>query len=74
MSVRKACSGRRSFDIWSAAGGKDKAVQRTYSMQVTDSQLNIALTAQTDVPATNAIKIIGVTLPAASSSGHWEST
>jgi len=61
--------------MWSAAGGKDRAVQRTYSAQVTDGQLNIAFTAQTDVPAINAIEIAGVPVAGTPpSSGNWETS
>jgi hypothetical protein len=48
------------FDIWSAAGGKDKPVMRSYSVTVSDGRLDIDLIQQTnDEPTLHAIKVTG---------------
>ncbi|HRZ54263.1 MAG TPA: PQQ-binding-like beta-propeller repeat protein [Candidatus Paceibacterota bacterium] len=48
----------KDFDIWQKAGGLNRAYVETVPVEVTNGELSIAFTAQTQSPAINAIEII----------------
>jgi hypothetical protein len=49
-----------NFDIWAAAGGKNRAVTRTFQVTVSDGRLDIDVVPETnDEPTVHAIKVSG---------------
>ena len=50
----------KDFDVWAKAGGFAKAYVETVPVEITNGQLDIKFTAQTENPQINAIEIIPV--------------
>ncbi len=60
--------GRRvlaSFDVLAAAGGRDRAVDRTFTTTVTDGRLDVTFNGVRDVPSIAALEVVPVTAAAA---------
>jgi len=51
----------KDFDVWSKAGGAQRACVETVNVEVTDGKLNISFTPQTENPEINGIEILPAT-------------
>ena len=55
--IRRQRQALRRFDVWVKAGGFEKAYVETVPVEVTNGQLDIKFTQQTENPQINAIEI-----------------
>jgi len=59
----------QNFDIWSQAGGQNKALTKSNQVTVTDGVLNIDFTATIDNPEITSIELLKVSNPSSGSAG-----